>query len=66
MVLDTVSKPFSTFTQDIGHTDKTDHVSEIPQYNPGAGYRQLEFLLGRIKSLTQRGDFTTLPGDFTG
>lgn len=32
---------------------------EIPQYNPGAAYRQLEFLLGRIKSLTQKGKFTT-------
>lgn len=39
---------------------------EIPQYTPGAAYRQLEFLLGRIKSLTDKSDFTTLPGDFTG
>jgi carboxypeptidase D len=39
---------------------------EIPQYNPGAAYRQLEFLLGRIKSLTQRGDFTTQNGNYTG
>ena len=39
---------------------------EIPQYAPGAAYRQLEFLLGRINSLTQMGDFTTLPGNFTG
>ncbi|KAB8236842.1 hypothetical protein ETB97_000590 [Aspergillus alliaceus] len=31
---------------------------EIPQYAPGAGYRQLEFLLGRIKNLQQRGDYT--------
>ncbi len=37
---------------------------EIPQYAPGAAYRQLEFLLGRIGSLTQKGDFTTLPGNF--
>ncbi|OOQ82808.1 Carboxypeptidase cpdS [Penicillium brasilianum] len=32
---------------------------EIPQYTPGAAYRQLEFLLGRIKSLQDRGPFTT-------
>lgn len=39
---------------------------EIPQYVPGAAYRQLEFLLGRISSLTQDGDFTTQSGNFTG
>ncbi|MCJ1392187.1 hypothetical protein MMC18_005054 [Xylographa bjoerkii] len=39
---------------------------EIPQYTPGAAYRMLEFLLGRIKSLTQVGDFTTQTGNFTG
>jgi carboxypeptidase D len=32
---------------------------EIPQYVPGAAYRQLEFLLGRIDNLTVIGDFTT-------
>lgn len=32
---------------------------EIPQYVPGAAYRQLEFLLGRIKNLQQKGSFTT-------
>lgn len=39
---------------------------EIPQYVPGAAYRQLEFLLGRIDSLEQRGDYTTQTGNFTG
>lgn len=39
---------------------------EIPQYVPGAAYRHLEFLLGRIQSLTQVGDFTTQTGNFTG
>ncbi|KAK3050759.1 hypothetical protein LTR09_008125 [Extremus antarcticus] len=39
---------------------------EIPQYVPGAGYRHLEFLLGRISSLGEVGDFTTQQGDFTG
>lgn len=39
---------------------------EIPEYNPGAAYRQLEFLLGRIESLSQRGDFTTQTGNYTG
>ncbi|KAJ5786950.1 uncharacterized protein N7503_012162 [Penicillium pulvis] len=32
---------------------------EIPQYVPGAAYRQLEFLLGRIKNLQERGSYTT-------
>ncbi len=39
---------------------------EIPQYTPGAGYRQLEFLLGRIKSLEEQSDYTTQSGNFTG
>jgi carboxypeptidase D len=40
---------------------------EIPQYAPGASYRQLEFLLGRIKSLTQQdAHFTTQTGNYTG
>ncbi|KAJ5234165.1 uncharacterized protein N7469_003333 [Penicillium citrinum] len=33
---------------------------EIPQYVPGAAYRQLEFLLGRIKNLQEKGPYTTL------
>ena len=33
----------------------------IPQYAPSAAYRQLEFLLGRIGSLTERSSFTTDP-----
>lgn len=39
---------------------------EIPQYTPGAGYRHLEFLLGRIANLSVVGDFTTQRGNFTG
>ncbi|KAK5121456.1 hypothetical protein LTR85_005289 [Meristemomyces frigidus] len=39
---------------------------EIPQYVPGAAYRQLEFLLGRIPSLTAMGDFSTQSGNYTG
>ncbi|KAE8352137.1 Alpha/Beta hydrolase protein [Aspergillus coremiiformis] len=31
---------------------------EIPQYVPGAAYRQLEFLLGRIENLQQQGGYT--------
>ncbi|KAH9211627.1 Alpha/Beta hydrolase protein [Leptodontidium sp. 2 PMI_412] len=31
----------------------------VPQYTPGAAYRQLEFLLGRISSLEQSGSYTT-------
>lgn len=36
---------------------------EVPQYAPGAAYRQLEFLLGRIESLEQRGPYTTQQGN---
>lgn len=32
---------------------------QIPQYAPGAAYRQLEFLLGRVDNLTSIGEFTT-------
>jgi carboxypeptidase D len=32
---------------------------QIPQYAPGAAYRLLEFLLGRVNSLTEVGEFTT-------
>jgi carboxypeptidase D len=31
----------------------------VPQYAPGAAYRQMEFLLGRIPSLGEAGNFTT-------
>jgi carboxypeptidase D len=34
----------------------------VPQYQPSSGYRQLEFLLGRIDSLTSTAPFTTKPG----
>jgi len=37
---------------------------ELPGYAPGAGYRALELLLGRIKNLSQGGDFTTQRGNF--
>lgn len=40
-------------------------IAVIPQNTPGAAFRQLELLLGRIKSLAQRGDFTTQPGIFS-
>ncbi|KAF2125792.1 carboxypeptidase cpdS precursor [Dothidotthia symphoricarpi CBS 119687] len=32
----------------------------VPQYQPSSAYRQLEFLLGRIESLTSKVPFTTL------
>ncbi|KAF2488513.1 carboxypeptidase D [Lophium mytilinum] len=38
----------------------------VPQYQPSAAYRQLEFLLGRIDSLTEKGSFTTQPGGHYG
>lgn len=39
---------------------------ELPGYAPGAGYRSIELLLGRISSLSQEGDFTTQSGNYTG
>lgn len=39
---------------------------ELPGYAAGAGYRSIELLLGRIKSLSDTGDFTTQMGNFTG
>lgn len=51
------------------HNQKADNMirgHEVPQYVPGAGYRHLEFLLGRISSLTEISDFTTQSGDYTG
>lgn len=38
---------------------------ELPGYAPGAGYRSIELLLGRIKSFSYTGDFTTQTGNFT-
>jgi carboxypeptidase D len=35
---------------------------ELPEYAPGAAYRAIELLLGRIKSLSDVGDFTTRDG----
>ncbi|KAF2221900.1 carboxypeptidase D [Elsinoe ampelina] len=35
----------------------------VPQYTPSAAYRQLEFLLGRIGGLGERGPFTTQVGE---
>lgn len=35
---------------------------ELPGYTPGAAYRSVELLLGRIKDLGQVSDFTTQPG----
>ncbi|KAF2225202.1 Alpha/Beta hydrolase protein [Elsinoe ampelina] len=39
---------------------------ELPGYAPGAAYRTVELLLGRIKSLSDTGPFTTQTGNFTG
>ncbi|KAF2099513.1 alpha/beta-hydrolase [Rhizodiscina lignyota] len=36
----------------------------IPQYQPSASYRTVEYMLGRIDSLTEVSDFTTQTGDF--
>ena len=40
--------------------------TELPEYSPGAAYRVVELLLGRISSLSETGDFTTQTGDYTG
>lgn len=37
---------------------------ELPGYTPGAGYRSIELLLGRISSLGEVSDFTTQPGGY--
>ncbi|KAL1310734.1 hypothetical protein AAFC00_000987 [Neodothiora populina] len=36
----------------------------IPQYQPSAAYRQLEVLLGRVKNLGVKSDFSTQKGNF--
>ena len=36
----------------------------IPQYQPSAAFRQLEYLLGRISSVTEISDFTTQNGNY--
>lgn len=41
-------------------------MTELPEYAPGAAYRTVELLLGRISSLGEIGDFTTQTGNFTG
>lgn len=41
------------------YTELSGHM--VPQYAPSAAYRQLEFLLGRIKSLDEVSSFTTDP-----
>ena len=39
---------------------------ELPGYAPGAAYRVVEKLLGRVQSLSDISDFTTQTGNFTG
>lgn len=36
---------------------------EVPEYAPSASFRQVEFLLGRVDSLTGGEAFTTDPGE---
>ena len=38
----------------------------VPQYQPSSAYRQLEFLLGRVESLSSMQPFSTLPGSGSG
>ena len=35
---------------------------EVPEYQPSAGYRTFEMLLGRIDSFSDTSPFTTQPG----
>jgi carboxypeptidase D len=37
---------------------------KLPGNTPGAGYRAIELLLGRIKNFSEAGDFTTQKGNF--
>lgn len=39
---------------------------ELPGYAPGAAYRMLEILLGRVNNFSNTTDFTTQKGNFTG
>jgi carboxypeptidase D len=39
---------------------------ELPQYTPGAAYRMMEILLGRVANFSVVSDFTTQTGNFTG
>ncbi|KAJ9619817.1 hypothetical protein H2203_008088 [Taxawa tesnikishii (nom. ined.)] len=39
---------------------------ELPGYAPGAAYRSIELLLGRVANLSDTSDFTTQSGNFTG
>lgn len=67
VTVDHAGKNNSAFLKSARHNtniSRTGH--EIPQYVPGASYRQLEFLLGRIPSLTYVSDFTTQTGNYTG
>ena len=42
------------------------HYTELPGYAPGAAYRVVEAMLGRVKDIGVVGDFTTQTGTFTG
>ena len=39
---------------------------ELPQYTPGAAYRMMEILLGRVSNFSVVSDFTTQTGNYTG
>lgn len=39
---------------------------ELPEYTPGAAYRMMEVLLGRVANFSVVSDFTTQQGNFTG
>ncbi|MDI1485482.1 MAG: hypothetical protein OHK93_000620 [Ramalina farinacea] len=59
---------FGTTTTERGltfvYTELSGHM--IPQYAPSAAYRQVEFLLGRIGSLSEVSSFTTDPDGANG
>ena len=53
-------------TQNKTKNTRSHFITELPGYAPGAGYRMLEALLGRVEDLGVVNDFTTQTGDFTG
>lgn len=50
----------------LSESGKSNQLLELPGYSPGAAYRVVEKLLGRISNLSQTGDFTTQTGNMTG
>tara|TARA_R110002033_G_scaffold45462_1_gene89038 strand:+ start:173 stop:544 length:372 start_codon:yes stop_codon:yes gene_type:complete len=50
----------SKFTQSKQAWHFSNVITVVPQYAPSASYRHLEFLLGRVDSLSSNASFTTM------